>query len=100
MEKKVTTLLATIERLRLVLSPGLENPTGIIETGGLTSAPQRELGGNEPLAAALNAADNGDRVAARGICNYLLGSLGSNLFTQACCRNNWLVMMRSLLWIV
>jgi hypothetical protein len=86
LEGRVTTLLETIESLRLSLSPGHDNATGITQTGALTSAPQRELDDNELLTAAINAADSGDRSTARRICNHLLGSLGCNLFAQSCCR--------------
>jgi hypothetical protein len=86
LEERVATLLSMIERLRLTLSPGLDNATGIIDTGALTSAPQRELNDNELLTAAVNATDSGDRSTARRICNHLLSSLGCNLFAQSCCR--------------
>jgi hypothetical protein len=79
-------LLVTIESLRLLLSPGPENATGIIDTGALTQSTQTEVTENDLLAKAINATDDGDRETARAICNQLLMSLGCNLFIQSCCR--------------
>lgn len=47
---------------------------------------QAEVDENALLIEAMNAASDGDRETARGICNQLLTSLGCNLFAQACCR--------------
>jgi hypothetical protein len=86
LEDRINALLGRIEGLRLLLSPGPENATGIIETGALTQSTQAEVNENELLATAIHAADAGDRDTARAICNQLLSSLGCNLFAQACCR--------------
>jgi len=86
LERKVETVLARIEGVRLLLSPGVENPIGILFTGALTTAPLREATDNVLVTQAIIDADQGRIAQARTVCERLLGSIGCNLTNQAICR--------------
>ncbi|KAE9371054.1 hypothetical protein N431DRAFT_483664 [Stipitochalara longipes BDJ] len=86
LEQRVENLLVKIESVRLLLSPGVQNAIGIIKTGALTSAPQREAADNQLLAQAIVNADEGRKPQAKIVCQQLLASMGCNLSTQAICR--------------